>query len=60
MTLGAIHASGATPILVDIKDDFNMDEDLIESLIIEKTKGNHVNNKTFYRFKIHDFLKNLI
>jgi len=39
MTLGAIHAAGAMPVLVDIKDDFNMNEDLVESLITEKTKA---------------------
>lgn len=38
-TVGAIVQCGATPILVDIKDDFNIDVDQIESAITPKTKG---------------------
>lgn len=38
-TVGAIVQCGATPILVDIGDDFNMDADLIEPAITTKTKG---------------------
>jgi len=38
-TLGAIVQCRATPVLIDIKDDFNMDTDLIEKAITPKTKG---------------------
>ncbi|MEW6606953.1 MAG: DegT/DnrJ/EryC1/StrS family aminotransferase [bacterium] len=38
-TIGAIVQCGATPILVDIKDDFNIDVDQIEPAITPKTKG---------------------
>ncbi|MFY9402182.1 MAG: DegT/DnrJ/EryC1/StrS family aminotransferase [Candidatus Omnitrophota bacterium] len=38
-TVGAIVQCGATPILVDIKDDFNMDMSLVEKAITPKTKG---------------------
>ena len=38
-TVGAIVQCGATPILVDIQDDFNMDVDLIEPAITSRTKG---------------------
>ena len=38
-TIGAIHHVGATPILVDIKDDLNIDENLIEGAITKKTKA---------------------
>jgi dTDP-4-amino-4,6-dideoxygalactose transaminase len=38
-TVGAIVQCGATPVLVDIKDDFNMDVDQIEAAITPKTKG---------------------
>ena len=38
-TVGAIVASGATPIFADIKNDLNIDEDKILSLISKKTKA---------------------
>lgn len=38
-TIGAIVQCGATPILIDIKDDFNMDVEQIEAAITPKTKG---------------------
>lgn len=38
-TVGAIVQSGATPILIDIRDDFNMDVDQIEKAITPRTKG---------------------
>ncbi|MBN2373812.1 DegT/DnrJ/EryC1/StrS family aminotransferase [bacterium] len=38
-TVGAIVQCGATPVLVDIRDDFNMDVGRIEAAITSKTKG---------------------
>ena len=38
-TVGAIVQCGATPILVDVRDDFNIDVDRIEEAITTKTKG---------------------
>ncbi len=38
-SVGAIHHIGAKPILVDIDDDLNMDTNLIESKITNKTKA---------------------
>ncbi len=38
-TVGAIVQCGATPILVDIEDDFNIDVDQIEAAITQETKG---------------------
>lgn len=38
-TVGAIVQCGARPVLVDIKDDFNMDVDQVEKVITEKTRG---------------------
>ncbi len=38
-TAAAIHHAGATPILIDIGDDHNMDVDLIEPAITPKTKA---------------------
>ena len=37
-TVGAIIHVGATPVLVDVKEDFNIDESLIEKKITSKTK----------------------
>lgn len=37
--VGAIVQCGATPILIDIKDDYNMDVDQIEDAITSKTKA---------------------
>ncbi len=38
-TVGAIVQCGATPILVDIREDFNIDVDQVEAAITPKTKG---------------------
>ncbi|MDD5773377.1 MAG: DegT/DnrJ/EryC1/StrS family aminotransferase [bacterium] len=38
-TVGAIVQCGATPVLVDVTDDFNMDVNKIEEVITPKTKG---------------------
>jgi dTDP-4-amino-4,6-dideoxygalactose transaminase len=38
-TVGAIVQCGATPVLIDIGDDFNMDANQIEAAITSKTKG---------------------
>jgi len=38
-TVGAIAQCGAKPVLVDIKDDFNMDVDKAEAAVTSRTKG---------------------
>jgi len=38
-TIESIHHTGAEPILVDVKDDFLMDENKIEKAITKKTKA---------------------
>ena len=38
-TIGAIIQCGATPVLIDVQDDFNMDVKRIEEVITPKTKG---------------------
>lgn len=38
-TIDVIVACGATPILVDIRDDFNINPDLLEKAITKKTKA---------------------
>lgn len=38
-TAAAIHHCGATPVLVDIRDDHNMDVDQVEAAITERTKA---------------------
>ena len=38
-TIGAIVATGAKPVFVDIKDDCNIDENLIQKKINKKTKA---------------------
>jgi aminotransferase EvaB len=38
-TVGAIVQCGAQPVLIDVRDDFNMDVDQIEAAITPKTKG---------------------
>ncbi len=38
-TIGAIVTAGAKPVFVDVKDDYNINEDLIESAITENTKA---------------------
>ncbi|MCD6550421.1 DegT/DnrJ/EryC1/StrS family aminotransferase [bacterium] len=38
-TIDVIIRTGASPVLIDIRDDFNMDPDLIEEAITDKTKA---------------------
>ena len=38
-TVGAIVTAGAKPVFVDIKEDYNIDENKIKSLITKKTKA---------------------
>ncbi len=38
-TIGAIVTAGAKPVFVDVDDDFNIDTNLIESSITEKTRA---------------------
>src|SRR5207302_6127438 len=38
-TVAAIHHTGATPVLVDIGDDHNMNVDLVESAITQRTRA---------------------
>ena len=38
-TVGSIVTAGATPVFVDIKDDYNIDENKIEKAITKKTKA---------------------
>jgi dTDP-4-amino-4,6-dideoxygalactose transaminase len=38
-TIGAIVSAGAKPVFVDVKDDYNIDEKLIEKKITNKTKA---------------------
>ena len=38
-TIGAIATTGAKPVFVDVKDDYNINEDLIEKAITKKTKA---------------------
>lgn len=38
-TAAAIHHAGATPVLIDISDDHNMDVELIEAAITPRTKA---------------------
>ena len=38
-TIGSIVTSGAKPVFVDIKDDYNIDENKIENAITKKTKA---------------------
>ena len=38
-TIGSITTSGAKPVFVDIKNDYNIDENKIESAITKKTKA---------------------
>lgn len=59
-TVGAIVQCGAIPILIDIKDDFNMDVDQIESAITRRTKGIipvHLNGHSCNMVKIIELAK---
>ena len=38
-TIGAIVTAGAKPVFVDVKEDYNIDENLIEKKITKKTKA---------------------
>jgi dTDP-4-amino-4,6-dideoxygalactose transaminase len=38
-TVGAIVQCGATPVLIDVRDDFNIDTDYIEAVLTNRTKG---------------------
>ena len=38
-TIGAIATTGAKPVFVDVKDDYNINEDLIEKAITKKTRA---------------------
>src|SRR3990167_126131 len=38
-SIAAIALAGAKPVLIDVKDDFNMDMDLLEAAITPKTKA---------------------
>ena len=38
-TIGAIVTAGAKPVFVDIKDDYNIDENQLEAVITKKTKA---------------------
>lgn len=38
-TIGAIVTAGATPVFVDIRNDYNIDPDLIENALTGRTKG---------------------
>jgi len=59
-TVGAIVQCGATPVLIDIRDDFNMDANQIEAAITSKTKGIipvHLNGHACNMDKIMDIAK---
>jgi len=59
-TVGAIVQCGATPILVDIADDFNIDVDKIEEVITPKTKGIipvHLNGHSCHMDKIKEIVR---
>ena len=38
-TVASIATAGAKPVFVDVKDDYNIDEDKIEAAITKKTKA---------------------
>jgi perosamine synthetase len=59
-TINMIKACGAVPVYVDIKDDFNIDENLIEEAITQKTKAIvpvHLFGKSCNMKKIKDIAK---
>ena len=45
-TTASIIAAGATPVFVDVKDDMNINPDLIESTITRKTKARKTGGTT--------------
>ncbi|MDD5065514.1 MAG: DegT/DnrJ/EryC1/StrS family aminotransferase [bacterium] len=59
-TVAAIHFSGATPVLVDVGRDHNMNVDLIEKAITKKTKAIipvHLNGRICHMKKIMELAK---
>jgi len=59
-TVGAIVQCGATPVLVDIADDFNIDVDKVEAAITPRTKGIipvHLNGHSCNMDKIMELAK---
>ncbi len=59
-TVGAIVQCGAKPVLVDVRDDFNMDVDKIEEALTLKTKGIipvHLNGHACQMDKIMELAK---
>lgn len=59
-TVGAIVQCGAKPILIDVKDDFNMDVSQIEKAITKKTRGIipvHLNGHACQMDKIMEIAK---
>ncbi len=60
-TIGAIVQCGATPVLIDVRDDFDMDVDQIEASITTKTKGIipvHLNGHACEMDKIMELAQN--
>ena len=47
-TAAAIHHSGATPVLIDIADDHNMNVDLIESAMTPQTRAIMPKSNSWY------------
>ena len=59
-TIAVIVHAGATPVLVDIGDDFNMNTDLLESAVTDKTKAVmpvHYNGRCCNMEKVMDVAK---
>jgi dTDP-4-amino-4,6-dideoxygalactose transaminase len=57
-TVGAVVQCGATPVLIDVRDDFNMDVEQIKAVITSKTKciiPVHLNGHACEMDKIMDF-----
>jgi dTDP-4-amino-4,6-dideoxygalactose transaminase len=59
-TIDVIKGCGAKPVLVDVKDDFNMDPKLLEKAITEKTKAIipvHLNGRSCQMDKVMEIAK---
>ena len=59
-TVAAIHHNGATPVLVDIGDDHNMDPDAVEAAITSRTKAIipvHLNGRVCNMARIMDIAR---
>lgn len=59
-TIDVIVHCGATPVLIDVRDDFNMNPDLIENAITKKTKAIipvHLNGRSCEMDKIMNIAK---